>query len=199
MNLPMILSLVIMSMVAGGVVTVVGYYTPFMIMSSILMGVGAGMISTFQVDTGAAHWIGFQILYGFGVGSGMQQTMVAVQASLTGDDIAIGTAIMMFSQTLGGALFIAVAQNVFQNQLVKSVAAANIAGLDPALVIQTGATQIQTLIPKQFLPTVLDAYNGALTNAFYVSVAMASLSVVGALSIQWNSVKGKKIEMAGGA
>lgn len=199
MNLPMILSLVIMSMAAGGVVTFVGYYTPFMILSSILMGVGAGMISTFQVDTSAANWIGFQIIFGFGVGAGMQQTMVAVQASLEGPDIPIGTAIMMFAQTLGGALFIAVAQNVFQNKLVTNVASANITGLDPTLVIQTGATQIQTLIPQQFLPTVLVAYNGALTNAFYVSVAMASLSIVGALSIEWNSVKGKKIEMAGGA
>jgi hypothetical protein len=199
MNLPTILTLVIMSMLSGGLVTVVGYYTPFMILSSVLMAVGAAMLSTFQVNTGHSMWIGYQIIFGAGVGFGMQQTMIAVQASLDGADVPVGTAIVMFSQTFGGALFISVAQSVFENQLVSNVAAANIAGLDPAVVVSTGATQIQTLIAPQFLPVVLSAYNAAVTHSFYVSVAMASLSIIGAACVQWNSVKGKKIEMAAAA
>ncbi|KAJ5211939.1 uncharacterized protein N7498_003585 [Penicillium cinerascens] len=189
MNLPMILSLVIMSIATGGIVTVVGYYTPFMLMSSILMSVGAGMISTFKVDSGTAQWIGYQILFGLGVGSGMQQTMVAVQVCLPSVDIPTGTAIMMFSQSLGGALFISVAQNVFQNQLVTNISAAHIRGLEPSMIIHTGATEIQTTIPQKFLPVVLAAYNTSLTHAFYVSVAMASLSIVGVLFVEWKSVK----------
>ncbi|KAK8915416.1 hypothetical protein H634G_07573 [Metarhizium anisopliae BRIP 53293] len=195
-NLPMILSLVIFSLVSGGLVTTLGYYAPFMIASTILMSVGAGMLSTFDVNTGPAHWIGYQILFGIGVGLGMQQTMVAIQASLDGADVAIGTAIIIFSQTLGGALFICVAQNVFQNKLVSNVADAHIQGLDPASVVSVGATQIQNMIPKEFLPVVLEAYNGAVTNTFYVSAAMAALSIIGSASVPWNSVKGKKIEMA---
>ncbi|KAG6001557.1 hypothetical protein E4U21_004097 [Claviceps maximensis] len=195
-NLPMILSLVIFSILSGGLVTTIGYYAPFMILSTVLMSVGAGMLSTFSVDTPAAHWIGYQILFGTGVGLGMQQTMIAVQASLDGPDVAIATAIIIFSQTLGGALFICVAQNVFQNKLVANIAGANIAGLDPAQVISVGATEVQTLIAKEYLPVVLGAYNGAVTNTFYVSTAMACLSIVGAALVPWNSVKGKKIEMA---
>ncbi|KAL1964839.1 hypothetical protein VTN77DRAFT_6341 [Rasamsonia byssochlamydoides] len=199
MNLPMILTLVIMSMIAGGTVTIVGYYTPFMLASSVLMSVGAAMLSTFKVDTGHSEWIGYQVLFGAGIGLGMQQSMVAIQASLPGPDVPIGTAIMMFSQTLGGALFISVGQNVFENKLVSNVAAAHIAGLNPAMVVNTGATEIQTLIPQQFLPAVLTAYNKAVTQTFYVSVAMACLSIIGAACVPWNSVKGKKIDMAAAA
>lgn len=195
-NLPLILSLVIMSIVSGGLVTVLGQYAPFMIFSSIVMAVGAGMLSTFKVDSGAGVWIGYQLLFGIGVGAGMQQTMVAIQASLKGSDIAVGTAIIIFSQTLGGALFLCVGQNVFQNQLVANVAAANIKGLNPLLVVSTGATEIQTLIPKQFLPAVLIAYNAAITQTFYVAVALSALSITGAALVPWNSVKGKKIEIA---
>ncbi|OAA33335.1 MFS transporter [Moelleriella libera RCEF 2490] len=195
-NLPMILSLVVFSVLSGGLVTTIGYYAPFMIVSTILMAVGAGMLSTFDVDASPAEWIGYQILFGTGVGFGMQQTMVAVQASLDGADVAIGTAIIIFSQTLGGALFICVAQNVFQNKLVSNIADAHIAGLDPASVVTVGATEVQTLIPKEFLPVVLQAYNGAVTNTFYVSAAMAVLSIIGSVLVPWNSVKGKKIEMA---
>ncbi|GAB0134730.1 hypothetical protein EsDP_00003088 [Epichloe bromicola] len=195
-NLPMILSLVVFSIVSGGLVTTLGYYAPFMILSTVLMSVGAGLLSTFTVDTGPAHWIGYQIVFGIGVGLGMQQTMVAVQASLDGSDVAIGTAIIIFSQTLGGALFICVAQNVFQNKLVSNIADANIAGLDPLSVVTVGATEVRRLIAKEHLPAVLAAYNGAVTNTFYVSAAMAALSIIGAALVPWNSVKGKKIEMA---
>ncbi|KAG5981239.1 hypothetical protein E4U55_003150 [Claviceps digitariae] len=195
-NLPMILSLVVFSILSGGLVTTLGHYAPFMLLSTLLMSLGAGLLSTFTVDTSPAHWIGYQILFGIGVGLGMQQTMVAVQASLPGPDVAIGTAIIIFAQTLGGALFICVAQNVFQNKLVSNIAAARIAGLDPAQVVSVGATEVQTLIAKEYLPVVLEAYNGAVTNTFYVSAAMAALSVVGAALVPWNSVKGKKIEMA---
>jgi len=58
MNLPMILALVISSIVAGGLVTDFGYYTPFCIAASIIMAIGAGLLSTFEVDTGSAKWIG---------------------------------------------------------------------------------------------------------------------------------------------
>jgi hypothetical protein len=78
MNLPAILSLVIMSMLSGGLVTVLGYYTPFMIASSVLMSIGAGLLTTFATDTGHAKWIGYQVLFGMGVGLGMQQTLIVV-------------------------------------------------------------------------------------------------------------------------
>ncbi|KAJ5634927.1 uncharacterized protein N7484_008240 [Penicillium longicatenatum] len=199
MNLPLILSLVIMSIVSGVTVSIVGYYTPFMLLSSILMIVGAGMMSTFEVNSNAAQWIGYQVLFGFGVGCGMQQTIVAVQASLPYADIPVGAAVMMFSQTLGGALGISVAQNVFQNQLVSNFAASQLSGLDPKTVIQAGATQIQTLIPHKFLPVVLTAYNQALTHTFYVSVAVTSLSFFSTLCIEWKSVRGVDIKIAAGA
>ncbi|KAG6163553.1 hypothetical protein E4U11_001863 [Claviceps purpurea] len=195
-NLPMILSLVVFSIVSGGLVTTLGQYAPFMLISTVLMSVGAGMLSTLAVESPPAHWIGYQLLFGIGVGLGMQQTMVAVQASLEGADVAIGTAIVIFSQTLGGALFICVAQNIFQNKLVANIAAANVAGLDASSVITVGATQIRTLIADEYLPVVLEAYNGAVTSTCYVSSAMAALSIVGSALVPWNSVKGKKIEMA---
>jgi hypothetical protein len=96
MNLPMVLSLVILSLVAGGTVSVVGYYTPFMIASVILMTVGAGLLTTFEVDSGHAKWIGYQVLFGAGVGLGMQQTLIAVQTALPLPDVPIGTSYSSF-------------------------------------------------------------------------------------------------------
>jgi hypothetical protein len=198
MNLPMILGLVIMSVVSGGLVTAIGYYTPFVIASSILMSVGAGLLSTFETDTNSPRWIGYQVIYGFGVGFGMQQTLIAVQAALPDADVPIGTAIVMFAQTLGGALFISVGQNVFTNQLIKNLVAA-VPDISPGLVLATGATDLKDAIAPELLPRVLVAYNLALTQSFYVAVATGALSIFGAAFLPWLSVKGKKIEAAGGA
>ncbi|KAK5242029.1 MFS sugar transporter [Cryomyces antarcticus] len=159
------------------------------------MAIGAGLLSTFKTDTGHAMWIGYQFIFGAGVGLGMQQTLIAVQTVLPAADIPIGTAIMMFSQTLGGALFISIAQNVFTNQLLKSLKEA-VPDLNPAIVLATGATSLKTSIEARFLPGVLQAYNTAIMDTFYVSVALGALSLFGALAMEWKSVKGKKIEMA---
>lgn len=198
-NLPMILGVVIFSIVSGGLVTVIGYYTPWIIFSSIMMAIGVGLISTWKVDSGPAQWIGYQIIYGIGVGCGMQQTLIAAQTVLPLEDIPTGTALIMFAQTFGGALFIGVAQNVFTNRLVKNLIE-NVPSLDPAIVLRTGATSLKDAITRQdvsLLPGVLTAYNSALVQTFYVSVAMASLAIVGAAGIEWKSVKGKKIETIG--
>lgn len=199
MNLPLILGLVVISMIAGGLITKVGYYTPFVIGSSILMAIGAGLISTFTTTTGHSHWIGYQLLFGFGVGMGMQQTLIAVQTVLPKADVPIGTAIAMFTQTLGGALFISVAQNVFTNRLLKNILATAVPGMDVETILKTGATELKNQIDPKFLPIVQRAYNGAVVDTFYVSVACAALSLFGAVMFEWKSVKGKKIEMAGGA
>lgn len=195
-NLPMILGVVLFSIISGGLVTALGYYTPWMIFSSVMMAIGVGLIATWKVDTGHSKWIGYQIIYGIGVGCGMQQSLIAAQTVLHLDDIPTGTSIIMFSQTFGGALFISVAQNVFTNRLLSNLLE-SVPTLNPAIVLSTGATSLKhaiTATDPSLLPGVLTAYNSALTQTYYVSVAMASLSIVGALGVEWKSVKGKKIE-----
>ena len=199
-NLPMILSLVFSSIIAGGLITTFGYYTPFMIASSVFMAVGAGLLSTFKVSTGHSEWIGYQAIYGFGVGMGMQQALIAAQTVLKIDDVPVGTALIMFMQTLGGALFIAIAQNIFTNHLISNLASM-VPEVDSKLVLRIGATSLRSAIEenateKRFLPAVLVAYNDAITKTFYVALAIAALSIIGSAGMEWKSVKGKKIEAA---
>ena len=192
MNLAMLLGLVIASVLAGGLVTTFGYYSPFVIASSVLMSIGAGLLTTFESDTNHSKWLGYSALYGIGVGCGMQQTLIAVQAVLPLKDVPIGTAIIMFSQTLGGSLFLSVGQNVFSNEILKNLKTM-VPDYDPYAVLSFGATRLKSNVPVQFYQGVLNAYNKTLTQVFYVSVATAALSILGALIMEWKSVKGKKV------
>jgi hypothetical protein len=195
MNLPMIIAVVVVSILAGGLVTACGYYTPFMIASSIIMTIGAGLLTTLETNSNHSKWIGYQALFGIGLGLGMQQPMLVAQTALQHEDVPSGTAIVMFAQTLGGAVFVSVAQNVFQNQLVHNLRE-YAPEVDASRLLAVGATMIRSVVPGPFLHQVLSAYNNAITQTFYVAVSMGALSLVGPIFIEWISVKGKKPEVA---
>ncbi|KAJ7275515.1 major facilitator superfamily transporter [Mycena haematopus] len=194
-NLPMILSLVLASILSGVLVTTFGYYAPFFLLSTALMTIGAGLMSTFKTDTGHSKWMGYQVIFGFGIGFGMQGPLIAAQTVLELKDVPIGTSINMFLQTLGGALFISVGQNVFQNKLISGLVS-RVPGVSPDIIFAAGATNLKNAVDPQYLSAVLEVYNDALVTAFQVGIAMAGISIVGSVVMEWKSVKGKNIEMA---
>lgn len=195
-TLPMMIAVTIGSIVAGGVVSTLGYYTPFMYGSAVLGSIGAGLLTTWETDTSTGKWIGYQILYGVGVGLGMQQALVSAQTVLPLEDVPTGTALTVFAQMFGGALFVSVAENRFTNTLIGGLE--KIPGIDATAVVSKGATQIGSLITDpDVLHEVRVVYNGALTKAFQVALIMSCLSVLGTIGMEWKSVKGKKVEVVG--
>ena len=187
MNLPMVLGLAITSVLAGILTRKIGYYAPWMILASILAPIGAGLISTFTPTTGHPSWIGFQAILGIGVGFGIQQPLVAAQTVLAKKDVPTGASVMMFSQLLGGTVFISVGNNLLDLHLANNLA--QIPGLDVGAIVKAGATELRNSIPAAELPQVLVAYNDALRTVFYLAVAMTCAMSVGALAMEWKSVK----------
>lgn len=192
MSIPMVLSLVLANIISGVGTTMIGYYVPFYYLSVVVSSIGAGLLTTFKVSTGHSEWIGYQVIYGFGIGFGMQQALITIQTVLPLKDIPTGTAMSMFFQTFGGALFVSVGQNIFNNKLLSQVAI-DAPNVPPSVLLHVGATDLASVISKADLPGVKLAYNTALTNTWYISVAMSALQVLACFFIQWRSVKGKKV------
>ena len=101
--------------ITGALTTQIGDYTPFIIASSVFMSIGSGLLTLFTVNTSQARWIGFQFLYGIGVGFGFQQGGIAAQAVLAFEDISIGMATVLFVQILGGAMFIGRSEHIHES------------------------------------------------------------------------------------
>jgi MFS family permease len=192
--LPLILSQIVGVGVSGGLTTRFGYYTPFMLVATILMAVGSGLLSTLKIDSNTGMWVGYQLIFGFGSGAGFQQPVLAAQTVLNLHDVPIGVAINMFLQLFGGTLFVSVAQNVFTTRLISNVVA-KLPQLNPQEVVKTGARELKDLVntPAE-ANTLLVAYNGALTHAFEVALVLSCLLIFGAAAMEWKSVKGKKLE-----
>ncbi|KAK5192938.1 hypothetical protein LTR92_007232 [Exophiala xenobiotica] len=185
--LPMVIPIVVATIMTGQLVSRIGYYTPFMIFGVCLAAIGSGLLTTLEINTTAGLWIGFQILYGFGLGSCSQAPNMAAQTVLKREDVSVGASLMFFGQTLFGAVFVSVGQNVLDNQLANRLA--GIPGVTPQLIQSTGATDLLNLIPAKYHAEVLKAYNASLRVCFQVALIMACLSILGAVSMEWRTVR----------
>lgn len=188
--LPLVLSMVLASISSGALIARVGYYTPFMLFGCVLLSIGAGLLTTLQVNTGEGKWIGYQIIYGFGMGCTFQAPNLAAQTVLATKDVPVGTSLMFFSQLLGGAIFTSVGSNVLSNELLKNLAV--IPGVNPIQLLNAGATELTKGLAPSLVAPVLSAYNQSLRVVLQVGLVMTCLTVLGALALEWRSVKSKK-------
>lgn len=163
--------------------------------------IGSGLLYTLKVASPAGEWIGYQILTGAGSGACVQIPFIAVQVVLSEADMPIGNAVAIFFNSLGGAISISIAQNIFSNTLVKQLPL-DAPGIDPRIVIGAGATELnenRLIVEGGFLPGVLEAYVTAVTTAFVLPIAVGGIAFCFSFLMEWKSVKGKSLIPGGGA
>ncbi|KIW46366.1 uncharacterized protein PV06_02041 [Exophiala oligosperma] len=197
-TIPYLVSITLSSIAVGGSITALGPYVPFTWFGSAVFAVGSGLLHTLKVDSSTGTWIGYQILAGVGVGACVQIPFIAVQVVLTKKDMPVGNAVAIFFNSLGGAISISIAQNIFSNGLVKEIPKYT-KGVNPHTIIGAGATHIREVTPASQLAGVLKAYDIAVTNAYILAIACACIAFLLSFGFEWKSVKGQKLEFGGGA
>ncbi|KAI0141890.1 MFS toxin efflux pump [Xylariaceae sp. FL1272] len=196
MLLPTILGLTIASLSAGLIVSWMGYYTPLMLLGTSLMALGFGSFTAFHADTSRSAWVGWQVAIGLGGGLAFSQPFTAVQIEVKESEVAIGMSAVVFANTLGGAVFISVAENIFLNLLRPGLS--SISGFETSAIDEQGATELIKMLPKSQRTQAIAAYNDALTKVFWISTALVITQSFAAVGMKWNSVK-KKTTIAEGS
>jgi len=183
--LPLILGLTVFSIVAAGFITSVGMPFYFMFSGAALACVGSGLVYMLDINTSSANWIGYLALVGFGYGFTLQLGIIVGQASSKPEDIAVATAAINFTQTYGGAIFVAVGQNIFSNKLIQGITS-SVQGVDPQVVIAVGATNLQSsLTPTQYTQ-VLRVFMDSLKDAYVIPIALTGCAFFLALCLDKN-------------
>ena len=172
---------------SGILTTKTGYYMPYILLCVVFTSVGSGLLTTLTPNIDTAKWIGYQILYGFGCGCAFQLPQIAAQTVLPEKDIPIGVAITLLFTMLGGSVFVSAANNVLNTTLVQNLSALGVP--NAASVASAGATQLRALVPSDLVAQAIEAYNGAVVRTFEVALVLSCLSLVGALGMEWKSVK----------
>jgi hypothetical protein len=189
-NLPFILGVSLFTIASGGLITVYGHFVPLMVIGSAISTVGAGLICTFRIDTGAGKWIGYQVVAGIGSGLAVQIPVIVNQASVGPSDLSSISSVTLFLASMGGSFWVSAAQSAFANKLLR-VLPTMAPGVDPLLVIATGATELDQVFSPADLPGILMAYMDGLQVTFIAATVLAGITLVISVFPKWESIKEK--------
>lgn len=190
MVLPAVAGLVLSVFSSGVLTSLLGYYTPFMLSTSVITPPAIGLMTTLGVNATLASLIGYQALLGFGVGIGFQGPQVAVQTILSRKDAPVGIAVIQFAQGIGPAVFVAAAQTLFTQRLAHNIRH-SAPEVDYTSLSHDGLVDLSSYVKPQNLARAILSINTAVMQTFYLSVALSCMTVVGALGMEWRSVKRK--------
>lgn len=59
--LPFFLGAVVSIIASGIAISKIGYYAPFQLVGSVIIVIGAGLLTTFNPNTNTAQWLGYQV------------------------------------------------------------------------------------------------------------------------------------------
>ncbi|HVB90734.1 MAG TPA: MFS transporter [Acidimicrobiales bacterium] len=177
--LPLMGGLLGASILSGRMVTRWGRYKLFPIAGTILMTVGAYLMSLIGLHTGAWVMAAYMFVFGVGLGLIMQVLVVAVQNAVSYQDLGVATSSATFFRMIGGsfgtAVFGAIFANVLRSKLAPTLSAlprtggppSNVTSLDP-LVLHKLAQSAPQIFGK-----VIVAITATVQIVFLVAVPIA--------------------------
>ncbi|KAK4165644.1 putative multidrug efflux system protein [Cladorrhinum sp. PSN259] len=168
-----------------------GFPIPYAAAGAAIGSITSGLYATFTPSTSTGKWIGYQILNGVGRGIGMQMGILAIQATLKPKDISMGMSILIFVQTMGVAVLLAVMTTTFQTGL-SSELHKHAPHADAAAVIYSGATHFRNVVSPEDLPGVLVGYAKALNRPYYLAAACGAVAVGTSFLMGWTDIRKDK-------
>ena len=94
---------------------------------------------------------------------------------------------------MGGAVFVAAGQSVFENRLLLAVA--KYPGIDFSFLLTVGASDLGGKFADSTLTAVLESYLDALKVTFVFGTAVAGVAVLAGLTAPWKSIRGSKTDV----
>ncbi|KAJ9612548.1 hypothetical protein H2200_004145 [Cladophialophora chaetospira] len=179
----------IFCLIAGIFVSKNGLFAYPSILGCAIGTIGSGFLATVKPNTPLVLWVVYEIIISMGLGMAIQQGFTAVQATLPLKEIPIGTAAVVASQSLGGAIFVSIGNTLLQNHLLNVNNAKSIPGVNVRAVIELGATSFRNVVPKNKLPALIQLYNDSLQAVFIAAVPLCGVAFLCSLCMLWKSKK----------
>ena len=113
----------------------------------------------------------------------MQVAVIVSQNVVDSADLSTASAMALFFQLLGGAVWLSVAQSLFSNKLIQELEK-NVKSVGAGEIFAVGATKLRDLLHGDELHAAIESYMAALKNGYTLTIALAGLSVfIGIFSI----------------
>jgi EmrB/QacA subfamily drug resistance transporter len=182
--LPLMLGLLSASIASGRLVTRWGRYKIFPIVGTMMMTLGAYLMSLIGETTGAWTMALYMFVFGIGLGLIMQVLVVAVQNAVSYQDLGVATSSATFFRMIGGsfgtAVFGAIFANVLRSKLAPTLATlprgssatSSLTSLDPTIL------HALKVADAAIYDKVISAITGSVQTVFLVAVPIAFFAFV---------------------
>ncbi len=179
--LPLVGGMLLTFILSGQLVTRTGRYKIFPIIGCAVLAVGLLLLSRLGITTSFAVTSVYMVVVGLGVGLVMQVLVVAVQNSVSYDQLGTATSTATFFRTIGGAFGVSILNAVLNNRLFSELSKAHLPASASRVVrgssIIVNPAEIYKLPPAARAPIIL-AFSHALQTVFLVSVPFAVLAFI---------------------
>ncbi|KAJ1547252.1 hypothetical protein HK405_006347 [Cladochytrium tenue] len=160
-------------------------------LGSITSGIYMGRTGSYRRITQMAA-VGMYILEiavdGFSFGTILTSTLIGMLAAIARTDIAVGSAMSYLFRATGSVFGVALSQSALQAVLKARLEATlgqrGPAGRAAADLARHAAADLRAVLPPEFLPDAIAAYEDAIRAAFAVCLACAAVSLLASLAVQ---------------
>ena len=175
---PMVLSLVIVSVMAGQFVSRTGRYKVLAVIGTLAITGGLLWLSTMGIHTTNKELTERMIVVGVGLGLGMPIFQLIVQNAFEHRLLGVATASVQLFRSIGATIGVAVMGSILNNQLRRHLAhlAANGAA--------TAGNQLSSLNPRSVPLPIKSALSSSISEVFLISGIIVSVAFFASLFLQ---------------
>ncbi|MFI8273693.1 MULTISPECIES: MDR family MFS transporter [unclassified Streptomyces] len=188
--LPMLLSMMVVSLIAGRVTTSSGKYKVFPIVGGAFMVVGLFLLAQMDTETSRLMSGVYMAILGAGLGFLMQITMLVAQNSVDMKDMGVASSSATLFRTLGGSFGVALMGSLFTSRVTDTMSER----LGPQAAGAAGAARLDAASLAKLPEAVRDAYQHAVAagthSAFLLGAAIAVLGFVAAWFVKEVPLRG---------
>ncbi|GME26882.1 hypothetical protein MKZ38_004868 [Neofusicoccum parvum] len=185
--IPFLITVVVSQAGQGLVMTITNSYWYWGWTCPAFLAIGGGLLFTVDIDTSTAALIGYQIIYGLGIGFTQNVAFLSVQADNEEHAVPAAIAIVSFSQLFGGMCGPVIGNSILQNSLTSFLPAHGI-DAKTAAAVKASVDAIWALTGDT-RTDVIKAYLRALNNVYIAAVPVSGAIIVCGLLIRNISLK----------
>ncbi|ASN40827.1 MFS transporter [Arthrobacter sp. 7749] len=189
MTIPMMAGLLIVSTIAGAMISKHGKWKAIMVIGSVLQLAGLYLLGTIHYDTNFVLVSIFMFILGAGLGMVMQNLVLIVQNAVTPAEIGVASSGIAFFRSLGGTIGVSVLGALMATKVADLMAAksaelgAAIAGLgekgkDLAASLASGNIPAVHSLPDSVRTIIEASYGDAVAYVFIVAAPLSILTIL---------------------
>ncbi|WP_256993468.1 MDR family MFS transporter [Rhodococcus sp. 06-418-5] len=182
LSIPLVFGMLVASVGSGQLITKFGKWKPFIVTGSILLVIGFLLLGTIDHATSLVTVGIFITIVGLGTGMLMQNLVLAVQNTVSVQNVGAASSTVAFFRTFGGAIGVSVLGSLLATR-VADKSAAGLAQLGVDSSSGGGGSLDLTSLPAPVLEVIRTAYGDATGRIFMIAGFVAIVTLIAVVFI----------------